>query len=382
MALALAAGCGDRTAPTQNASAPQNGDGVVRAAAQRQLDYEVFSTGDLEDKTRLADLAIIQSLRQNGLSEDDLRLEDIRMNSAQGERYHFQVLRLLRNETFDAFIDTLSGALASRLPSAVVFRPEDGGAYILLDKIPTHQLLPPSAPEVSPAPEQTNATKAPAPRGRLAIVIDDLGEDLQLARGLANLPASISFSIWPRSSHAKETAALAASRGRDILVHQPMEPHGYPKVNPGPNALMVGMTRQEIENILDDSISRAPGAKGMNNHMGSKFTEWGPGMKVVLQRLRDKGFYFLDSLTTAQSVGGAEARRAGTAFCRRSVFLDNTAETQAILHQLKKVQRLAEREGSAIAIGHPHPATLEALTLWLQSLPPDVEVVGVSQLAH
>lgn len=382
-ALAFLVGCGEQAKPTQNASALQNDSSVVRAEARQKLDYEVFTQGDLEDKTRMADLAILQSLREQDLSEDDLRLEDVRMESAQGERYHFQVLRLARNRTFDAFIDTLSATLSRRLPTAMVFRTDDGDAYVIVDKIPTHRLLPPSAPPQELPPEQANATlPAQQRKKRLAIVIDDLGEDVKLARGLANLPVSISFSIWPRSSHAKEVAEIAEVRGLDILVHQPMEPHGYPKVDPGPNALMVGMTRQKIENILDDSISRVPGAKGMNNHMGSRFTEWGPGMKVALQRLRDKGFYFLDSLTTAKSVCDVEARKAKTPFCRRSVFLDNTTETAAILHQLKKVQRLAEHNGPAIAIGHPHPATLEALRLWAQSLPPDVEVVGVSRLAH
>jgi hypothetical protein len=378
------AGCGEDAESTATPRTARDAPCVVRGQVRRDLNYEVFQKGGLDEKTRLADIALIESLNKNGLPDDALHLEDVRMKSREGESFHFQVLRLSRNQTLDAFLDTLRVTLASQLPTGVVMRNEAGAAYIILDHVPTHKLLPPSAPDESPKPAAAaaNATPDAAAKGRLAIVIDDLGEDAAFARKLAELPVHVSFSVWPRATHARKVARIAETHGRDVLVHQPMEPQGYPDVAPGPGALLVGMTREEIEQALDNSIACVPGAAGMNNHMGSRFTEWGPGMKVVLQRLRDKKLFYLDSLTTPKSACSRQAEQTGAPFCRRDVFLDNVAETRAILHQLKKAARLAQRKGAAVAIGHPHPQTLEALTQWAGALPEDVEVVGVSRLAR
>jgi hypothetical protein len=216
---------------------------------------------------------------------------------------------------------------------------------------------PPPKTEPTPLP----ITPLPGETARLAIVIDDLGESLSLAKALANLPYPVAFAVWPQASHTHATARLALEHGLDLLLHHPMDPKGYPEVDPGPGAIFHTMTPDEVRATLVRNLDSIPGVQGVNNHMGSRFTEDAAGMKSVATELAARKLYFLDSYTSAESVAYHVARQAKVPSLRRDVFIDNVAERDAVLAMLAKAEAVARRKGQAVAIGHPHPGTIEAL---------------------
>ncbi|QLA15830.1 divergent polysaccharide deacetylase family protein [Desulfolutivibrio sulfoxidireducens] len=230
----------------------------------------------------------------------------------------------------------------------------------------------PSAETPSPPPPPT------APR--MAVVIDDLGDSVTFAKALLDLTFPVTLAILPHRPHSTDVDALGAKRGAEILLHQPMQPKGYPGVNPGRGALLTGMAPERIRDILDENLSQTPHASGVNNHMGSRFTEDVPGMVVVLQHLKNKDLFFLDSLTTHKSGVPAATTKAGGDYRRRYVFLDNTRDTRAILRQLKTAEGLAIKTGQALAIGHPYPETLQALRTFAETRDKRLTMVKASDM--
>ncbi|MGY8959653.1 MAG: divergent polysaccharide deacetylase family protein, partial [Alphaproteobacteria bacterium] len=115
-------------------------------------------------------------------------------------------------------------------------------------------------------------------------------------------------------------------------------------------------------------LSRFDGFTGINNHMGSRFTAWPDGMEIVLQTLNERGLLFLDSLTNTRSIGPALARVFKTPFAVRDVFIDHDRTDEFIIKQLALTERLARRNGHAIAIGHPHDLTVNRLKQWLATV--------------
>lgn len=226
------------------------------------------------------------------------------------------------------------------------------------------------------------ATLEPAAgRPRLAIVMDDLGRDLATGRSLLAIDLPVTFAILPGEPHATELAQLAHQHGREILIHLPMEPQGYPVTNPGGDALLVRMPAEEIRLRMAEFRRQVPHAVGGNNHMGSRFTESREGMQVVLGEMREAELFFLDSLTSARSVAYAEARREGVPAAVRDLFLDNVPEVEKIAAEIRRLARLAKRQGHAVGICHPYPQTLEALRRESAALKREgVDVVPVSRL--
>jgi len=227
----------------------------------------------------------------------------------------------------------------------------------------------PAEPRQTPAPAASPPeTPAPSPEApRMAVVIDDLGDSVTFAKELLKLDFPVTMAILPFRPHSSEVDALAARHGVQVLLHQPMQPQGYPGVNPGRGALTVGMSPERIQAALDENLAQTPNASGVNNHMGSRFTEDTAGMTVVLEHLAEKNLFFLDSLTTHKSGVPAAAAKTGNEYRRRYVFLDNTRDVRTILRQLKTTETLALKTGQALAIGHPYPETLEALRAFASS---------------
>jgi len=218
---------------------------------------------------------------------------------------------------------------------------------------------------------------------RLAVVIDDMGRNLERERAFLNLPLVITPSLLPYLPHSRELAALAREQGREFLLHLPMQPRGYPQQNPGKGALLEGMSEDQVRGAVRALLRAVPGAAGANNHMGSRFTELRKPMTWVLQELRGEGLYFLDSVTSGESVGAERARELGMGWARRDVFLDNEQQVAAVGAQLDKAAALARERGAAVAIGHPHAATLQALEQWAPKLrAAGVQVVPLGRLIH
>jgi polysaccharide deacetylase 2 family uncharacterized protein YibQ len=214
-----------------------------------------------------------------------------------------------------------------------------------------------------------------------AIIIDDLGADLQAARQLLALPYPLTFSILPHLRASRETAAEVRRAGHEVMLHLPMEPQPGPHVSPGEGEIGIGMTSFEIEQILESDLASVPQAAGVNNHMGSRATADPRLMAAVMRALAARHLYFVDSRTTAASVALAEARRQGLPAFYRSVFLDDTESVPYTLGQLRQFRRVLENQGTALAIGHPYPTTIAALAKYLPELErDDVELEPPSQL--
>ena len=216
---------------------------------------------------------------------------------------------------------------------------------------------------------------------RVAIIVDDLGRDLTTAKILIGLEQPVTLSILPGEAHAREVARMAGAARREVLLHAPMEPQGYPAVNPGSDALLVSNSDPEIRTKLGRLLEKIPEAVGTNNHMGSRFTEDRRGMTAVMVLLRERGLFFVDSLTTGRSVGRETAEEQGVAVLQRDVFLDNTPDVEEIARQLQHLADQAFRKGQAIGICHPYPETLEALQRELPRLAEEgIRFVPVSML--
>jgi len=212
-----------------------------------------------------------------------------------------------------------------------------------------------------------------------ALVIDDLGQDLEAAHKLAQLPYAITFAVLPHLVYSTATAEEAHRMGREVMLHLPMEPDSG--VRPGPGEIRVGMSRAEVERLVDEDLSSVPFVSGVNNHMGSRATADERLMKVVIETLAERRLFFVDSRTTAQSVALEVARRRGIPATFRSVFLDDVETVPYTVGQLREFLRLIETQDVALAIGHPHPTTLAALERFLPELERhNVRIVPASQL--
>jgi len=205
-------------------------------------------------------------------------------------------------------------------------------------------------------------------RPRIAIIIDDLGPSLTTLRQFLDVGLPITPSILPGSERAGASAALLRNAGHEYLIHVPMEPRSYPQTNPGADALLLKHSADEIRRSMQRYRNQVPGAVGMNNHMGSRFTEHVEPMRIVLEELKQQDLFFIDSVTISSSVAFAEARRMGMQTAARDIFLDNEEDVDYIRKQLRKMVQLAKTQREVIAIGHPYPQTLEAIRLekdWL-----------------
>ncbi|HHL40668.1 MAG TPA: divergent polysaccharide deacetylase family protein [Deltaproteobacteria bacterium] len=234
----------------------------------------------------------------------------------------------------------------------------------------------PSPPPPSPP--------SPAARGpRLAIVIDDLGYDLNAVRGLLEVDAPITLAVLPHLRHSRRAAQMAYDSGREVILHLPMEPRNSRDHDPGRGALLTSMSERDIvDNLLAD-LDAVPHLSGVNNHMGSRFTENERLMELVLRELKERGFFFLDSRTSGRTVAARVARRLGLRTVERSVFLDNERDRSRIRARLREAVRLARRNGSAVAIGHPYSETIEVLKEEVPALARQgVTVVRLSSLAR
>ncbi|MDT4812502.1 hypothetical protein FQZ97_454650 [compost metagenome] len=194
-----------------------------------------------------------------------------------------------------------------------------------------------------------------APTARLALVIDDLGQSPVRDHRVLALPGPVALSILPDVPHSRELAEAAHAAGKTVMLHLPMDPAT------GPYAWHPGLSTAELEKRLDAALRQVPYARGLNNHMGSRMTAQRPAMALLMQRLQRDHRFFIDSRTSAATVAAAEAQKAGLASLSRDIFLDDDQSPAAVAAQFDAALKLARKQGSALMIGHPHPATLELL---------------------
>ncbi len=219
-----------------------------------------------------------------------------------------------------------------------------------------------------------------AQAGKLSIVIDDFGYRPVEENKVLQMPAAISVAVLPNAPHAREMATKAHQGGHEVLIHLPMAPLSKQPLEK--DTLTPEMSSEEIARIVRDASGKVPFAVGLNNHMGSKMTSSLPGMQKVMQVLNQYNYYFLDSMTigTSQSIPAAQGTHVKV--LKRRVFLDDSQNEASIREQFTRAVKLAQRDGYAIAIGHPHPTTVRVLQQMLPSLPADITLVRPSQLLN
>ncbi len=254
---------------------------------------------------------------------------------------------------------------ASRPPARVVKRP----AY----EIFTAKVPPP--PPVIRRPE-SQAGRPP----RVAIIIDDMGYDLAMGRRLTRLDPAITFSFLPFSPFKQKIMNAALQAGHEIMLHLPMEPKEYPRVKPGPGALLAEMSPDELITQLERDLDDVGHVKGVNNHMGSRLTALDAKMRQIFSILKKRGLFFIDSRTTADTVCRPSANLLHLPFAQRDIFIDHADDRIFIRNQLKQLVKRAKKQGYAIGIAHPHPKTVEVLEEMLPEIETQVELVPASQV--
>ncbi len=213
----------------------------------------------------------------------------------------------------------------------------------------------------------------------IAIIIDDIGIDQKRSMRAVELQGVYTLSFLPYGKRLKQLGQIAIDNGHEIFLHQGAEPIGAG--DPGPDALMVGMKPEQINEIIQQSLQKLPMVTGINNHMGSKFSQWQEGVNVLLEHTNDKGLIFIDSFTHKSSQGLYMAHQKNYPSLARDVFIDGTRNAEWIQKQLSRILKIAMRDGFAIAIGHPYDITLDILPQWQkQAEMQGFQFVTISQL--
>ncbi|TWB17281.1 hypothetical protein FBZ89_111132 [Nitrospirillum amazonense] len=216
-----------------------------------------------------------------------------------------------------------------------------------------------------PSPQMAAPTPGAA-HARIVLVIDDLGVDRPRSTRAVALPGPVTTAWLPYAHDLADQTRAARAAGHELIVHVPMEPVG--KADPGPGALTVNLGDEEIQRRLEADLASFDGYVGINNHMGSRFTADEGKLSIVLAELSRRGLMFLDSRTTPDTKGPELAARYHLPLVSRDVFLDDDQSPKAVQAMLAKVEEVARRHGTAVAIGHPHDVTLTALEHWLPTL--------------
>jgi len=240
----------------------------------------------------------------------------------------------------------------------------------------------PAMPRPTPTPAPPTPTPTPTPRpalpqdarGVLAILLDDGGQTMHLVSRVAALPGAVGVAVLPFLPKSSETAVTLERAGHEIWLHLPMEPTGYPATKPGPGAVLVSMSEDEVRMTVRSALNNVPHVVGVNNHMGSRATADLRTMTWVMQEIGARGLAFIDSRTTVETVAETAARAQGVPTGRRHVFLDNERTAAAVRRQLDEAVYRARATGSAIAIGHMAPVTVSVLEEEL----PGIERRGVT----
>ncbi|MBT7505789.1 MAG: divergent polysaccharide deacetylase family protein [Rhodospirillales bacterium] len=206
-----------------------------------------------------------------------------------------------------------------------------------------------------------------ADKPMIAIVIDDMGVDIRRSGLMAALPGPLTLSYLTYARDLRAQTSRAAAFGHELMLHVPMQPESD-TVDPGPEVLRTGDGAGEILRRLRWGMDQFDGYVGINNHMGSRFTGDLNGMRVVLAEIKSRGLLFLDSRTSGGSVATEAAHEFDVPYATRNVFLDHVVEEANIRNQLMETERLARKNGSVIAIGHPRDATLKMISEWLPPL--------------
>lgn len=218
----------------------------------------------------------------------------------------------------------------------------------------------------------------------IAVIIDDIGHNLEKGKRVINSQLPITCSILPARPYSIKLARLAHQQGKEVMLHLPMQASKSEILGHG--ALTADMSKQELSRIVNISIDAIPHASGINNHMGSLLTRNEDHMEWLMQTIanRDENLFFVDSRTSSQTIAGNTAHSYHIPSVQRDIFLDATAsDTNYVRQQVKRLIKTAKQRGYALAIGHPYTNTLTVLEQELSKLSTEeVQLVTVSELIN
>lgn len=223
------------------------------------------------------------------------------------------------------------------------------------------------------------AGKIPSRKVKIAIIIDDFGLDYYAACKFMKSDLNLTLAVLPFHPNSGRISVMAKEYGKEVILHLPMEPENEEKGE----AIMIrtSMEDKDIRDTIEKSLNCICFVKGVNNHQGSKATSDKRVMKIVLEELKKRNLYFVDSLTGYDSMAGDLAGGVGISFAQRDVFLDNMENLDYIKGQLQELIRIAQKKGKAIGIGHAYPNTLRALEEFRQVLEAEgVELVFMKDM--
>ena len=315
------------------------------------------SPEDFSQKVFLVDRIIQSQLYEIGIPRKDILLHQSSLKRERGLvwKESTQKIQVSRTLPFSFIEENLKRSL-SQLGRTVAIHSSSSAEFLHVDisvqSRRTHQL---TFVMFQPTTEKVVL------RPKIALVIDDLGGERLIARELLEWDFPLTFSILPFTPYAKTIAREAHLKGKEVIVHVPMEPHGYPKVRPGKGALLEGMNEESLRQQLVKDIEAVPYIKGASNHMGSRLMEDPERVKIILSELKKRRLFFLDSRTTPQTVGMNVAQGVGLKAMERSLFIDHSLDEEDIKQKIEKLISLSLSNGRAIGIGHPHPSTLKSL---------------------
>jgi hypothetical protein len=351
-----------------------SGKGTKKAAGRQKTASKKKTGADSQKKTRTrrskAQKTLARSLKWDLL----VFVAIVAMVVATAAYYRFE----LRPDQTDGV--AVESTRASRSPEPVkVFHPQTVKEGVA----PDFEVFPPepaSAPAAEPGPVAPPPVQIPDRRPMVAIIIDDMGYEIEVAENFLSLDCPLTYSILPQSPFQREIAQSAHDRGCQVMLHLPMEPREYPEVDPGPGALLTGMTTDERIGLLKSHLNAVPHISGVNNHMGSKMSADSAQMNQILSIVKKNKLFYIDSLTAADSRSGSSARLFQVPFARRDVFLDHVPEVEFIRGQLDRLVAVARKNGKAVGIGHPYPETYKVLTEKLPEIKNQVRLVPASEI--
>ena len=275
-----------------------------------------------------------------------------------------------------------SAASASSAPSASISSASSKAAPSVKKdagntKAPAKQSTAPAkaAPAAAPKPNVPSAVK-----GKLAVVIDDAGRDLESQHVYESLGIPLTLAVMPNQVHTRDAALSWHAHGLPVILHQPME--SVSGIGMESKAILTSMGDEEIRSLLKSSLSQVPEAVGINNHQGSKATTDRHTMDVVMNELHHRRLFFFDSRTNSTTAADAAAASYGVPYVRNDLFVDNEADVAAISSMIREAAKRAQKYGTYVIIGHCRPKTAEAFRQMVPQLENEgIQFVYVSSLA-
>ena len=239
----------------------------------------------------------------------------------------------------------------------------------------SEKALPAKAASILPPKENAGGQVT----GRLAIVIDDAGRDLDSQHIYEQMGIPLTLAVMPDQIHTRDAALSWRAHGLPVILHQPME--SVSGIGMEPKVILTSMSDAAIRQMLRDSLSQLPEAIGINNHQGSKATIDARTMDIVMNELHHHGLFFFDSHTNSTTAADKAAKTYGVPYVRNDLFVDNSASVSDICAMIQEGADRAKKKGTYIIIGHCRPHTAEAFRQMVPKLKAQgIEFVYLSSL--